>query len=117
VSRDERGRFPPGVSGNPGGQRKGLVGVTRACRHLMLYGRDADPIPGTEGQEAWKLARKLIERAERNDFALSVLWNRLEGKVPEVVFTGDEPEKLFRRVLYVEPDEPKLLPPGANGTA
>lgn len=56
------GRFPPGVSGNPGGKKKGTWSVRRAIQRLLAEGTDPED-PDLGGTRTQALARRAMEAA------------------------------------------------------
>ena len=73
----EKGRrvWQPGKSGNPKGRPPGIKYVSEALRDLLASDKTL----------ADKLARKLANRALKNSYDLSLLFERTEGKVTQSV--------------------------------
>lgn len=69
-------RFKPGQSGNPGGRPRDKV-FMRELQQILAEG---------DGKKLERIVRKFLDLAEAGeDWAISLLWDRLEGKVPQVV--------------------------------
>lgn len=84
--RDDKGRFVPGISGNPDGRPKGktITEVVRARAEAM--GDDGKPLKE-------KLADVLITMAMNGDLrALELIWNYLDGKPKQEIDIGDTSE-------------------------
>ena len=73
----EKGRriWQPGKSGNPQGRPPGIKYVSEALRDLLASDKTL----------ADKLARKLANRALKNSYDLSLLFERTEGKVTQPI--------------------------------
>jgi hypothetical protein len=74
--------WQPGVSGNPGGRKRGEVYLSEAIRALMRGDPPASDAP------VWSVARNVLAAllAERIDSrTLSIVLERLEGRVPDRV--------------------------------
>lgn len=75
--RDEKGRFPPGVSGNPAGRPKGSLSLLTLIKNKL-----------EEAPEGWEqtIAERLVEQyiigiLEKNDgIGVRDLVDRLDGK-------------------------------------
>jgi len=67
--------FKPGKSGNPKGRTPNIKYVSEALRDLLASDKTL----------ADKLARKLANRALKNSYDLSLLFERTEGKVVQPI--------------------------------
>jgi hypothetical protein len=75
-ARDNKGRFMPGISGNPKGKPLG-------AKHMTTLLMDAlREIPNGHGKPADILiVQKLIQKAlQGHDKSIELIWNRIEGK-------------------------------------
>jgi hypothetical protein len=117
---DERrpnGQFPSGVSGNPGGKRKGPT-LTKTVRLLLADDPDAwaavreiesDP-SNTEGKhELIKLAVSAVRRARTDNTVLREVFDRVDGKLAAAYTLPDEDDntRIIRPILYVAPERPE----------
>ena len=69
------GGWKPGQSGNPKGRPPGIKYVGEALRDLL----EADP------NLAHRLAKSLAKRALKSDAAISIVFERTEGKVTQPI--------------------------------
>jgi hypothetical protein len=111
------GQFPPGVSGNPGGKRKGPT-LTKTVRLLLADDPDAwaavreiesDP-SNTEGKhELIKLAVSTVRRARTDNTVLREVFDRVDGKLAAAYSLPDEDDntRIIRPILYVAPERPE----------
>lgn len=98
--RDNRGRFKPGHSGNPGGRPKG-TSITAALRELI---DEAGPD---------SVAGPLLEAAQAGDIkAIKVVLERTEGRVTEQL---EHAGQITVRVEYADDLDPAA--PAASGPA
>jgi len=93
--RDSRGRFLPGVSGNPGGRRPNRHTLTSCLRRLAV-----EPVPGARGAlttRAEALAWVLWKAALEGDLqAAKVLLDRIDGCVWQADVEADDGPRLIR---------------------
>lgn len=79
--RDEKGRFVPGVSGNPGGRPKDDTKITY---WLEKYLQGVNPKSPDGKKRIQELAEKLAGMAYGgNTVAMSMVLDRIDGKVPQ----------------------------------
>ena len=71
--KEGRNSWKPGQSGNPAGRQKGIKYISEALRELL------DPAT------ADKLAKELIKRAGESDSAITIVFERTEGKVTQPI--------------------------------
>lgn len=84
--RNEKGRFNPGHSGNPGGRpkRKWLTDATEE----MLEEKLSDPVERKRWQDAqWE---KMLKNGVVGQMFMDKAWERTEGKVPQDLNLGGE---------------------------
>jgi len=74
-SRKNLNKWQPGKSGNPKGRPPNIKYVSEALRDLLASDKTL----------ADKLARKLANRALKNSYDLSLLFERTEGKVTQPI--------------------------------
>lgn len=95
--RDEKGRFPKGVSGNPGGRRKGAVSLTTLLRGLL---EEIDPETGKPYGQT--LMDALVKQAAKGNVrAIELALERIDG--PAQVQLDDDDEV-----------KPRILIPGSG---
>ena len=82
--------FAPGLSGNPNGRPKGQS-ITSIIRAML--DREDEANPGrTKGEQ---LATVMVREALAGDVKFAkMLWERVEGKVPDRVVLSREPSNL-----------------------
>ena len=113
--RDSNGRFPPGVSGNPGGRVKGRPSVTKLLRLLLsddvetwAEAKLVDAEGAAEGKgERLKLALNILRRSKFDNAMTKELLDRVDGKLAAAYTLpeDDEPARIIRPVLYVAPQD------------
>ena len=82
-SRDKKGRFRKGFSGNPGGRPKN-VSITAKLRRLLSI--PTDPGNPDSPQVLDAVVEKVLELVlDGNPAIVKELWNRIDGKVPDRV--------------------------------
>lgn len=80
--RDEKGRFIPGVSGNPGGRRQGPNFST--ILNEIMDEKDLEEVDTTNMTIKQKLMLKLIDMANKGDLkAINSVVDRVDGKATE----------------------------------
>lgn len=85
-TRDGRGRFKPGMSGNPGG-RPNEISITRIVRKAL------DEIPVGENKTyAALIVEGILRDAKRGDAVMrKLVWNYMDGMPKNSIdFTGDK---------------------------
>ncbi|KKR98916.1 MAG: hypothetical protein UU51_C0035G0006 [Microgenomates group bacterium GW2011_GWC1_41_20] len=85
-NRDERGKFKPGFSGNPGGRPKGFL-------TSIMY-----DILKKDGNQSENIIKKLLEMALSGDIAaIKEILDRIEGKsvMKAEVKTVDAPKSIL----------------------
>lgn len=111
------GQFPAGVSGNPGGKRKGPT-LTKTVRLLLTDDPDSwaavreieSDTPNTEGKhELVKLAVSAVRRARTDNTVLREVFDRVDGKLAAAYTLPDENDntRIIRPILYVAPEKPE----------
>lgn len=90
-TRDEKGRFIEGVSGNPEGRPKGSISITSAIK------RKLEEIPAGEKKtylEAFVL--KTLKKAINDEDvqAQKMIWDHVDGKAPESIDHTTKGEKI-----------------------
>lgn len=89
MERDAAGRFPKGVSGNPGGRVKGLTEITRLARQyteeaiatlygiMMNGGKDSDRVSAAQViiDRGWGKAPQSVELTSEEGGGLNVVLN------------------------------------------
>lgn len=94
--RDDKGRFLPGVSGNPNGKPKGARHMSTLLEEAI---RKVAEDTGTSEDQA--IVRALIEKAKAGDIrAITEVWDRLEGKPKQqtdITSGGD-------KIVFVTPE-------------
>lgn len=113
------GQFPPGLSGNPGGKRRGPT-LSKTVRLLLLDDPCAwaavreiesdSPNTGSspEGShEMIKLAVSVVRRARTDNTVLREVFDRVDGKLAAAYMLPDDDDRtqIVRPVLYVAPPE------------
>jgi hypothetical protein len=115
--RDSSGKFLPGVSGNPGGRKKG-PSITRVARLLLeddpemwACVREIDAGAPEGKHEKLKIAVALVRKAKTDMAALKELLDRVDGKLAPVYTLPDDDDKtqIIRPVLYVAPESPEQV--------
>ena len=102
-SRDEKGRFVKGVSGNPKGREPGSLSITSMIKEKLLE------VP--EGQkktyaEAFilKIMKKAIQ--DEDGFMIKQVWNYIDGMPKEKLeLEGDIREKIIFYIPKQSEDE------------
>jgi len=81
--QDEKGRFKPGNLANPGGRPRGAKSLTTILRQKLS--EEAQPGSGVTWGEL--LVNKLIKvsTANGNTSALQMVFDRIDGKVPDKI--------------------------------
>lgn len=101
-------RFPPGVSGNPGGRPKGSYSVRDALRRELAKDADDDGI----GARARKLALALLEAADNGEGervrAIAATIAEAEGKPTEYVQRRTESTRTL--IVRESPKDPPEMP-------
>lgn len=99
TNRDEKGRFVPGVSGNPKGRPPKEHSLTDAVREFF----DANP------EKKHELVKSVVNRAVRGDVtAAKLVWEYMDGKATqrtEIKDVTEEPEELQLLREIVERNE------------
>lgn len=86
IPRDAKGRFPLGVSGNPGGRKVGQLTLTGILRKL-LEGKSKKKNCETVGEEIMK---ELLKHAKKGSPKLmQLIMNRIDGKLLDKVLQID----------------------------
>lgn len=80
--RDEKGRFIPGVSGNPGGKPQGIKHVSTVLREML-----DQLVEGMDITHREALAKKIYRMSliEGNTQMIKEIMDRTEGKVTEII--------------------------------
>lgn len=80
--RDELGRFPKGISGNPKGRPKGsitLTGILRREMERLIRNEEGRPVDDVT-TEAIEFVRSTIALAKGGSpAALKIIWERMDG--------------------------------------
>lgn len=111
------GQFPAGVSGNPGGKRRGPT-LTKTVRLLLTDDPDSwaavreieSDTSNTEGKhELVKLAVSAVRRARTDNTVLREVFDRVDGKLAAAYSLPDENDntQIIRPILYVAPEKPE----------
>lgn len=84
--RDDKGRFVPGVSGNPAGKPKGVRHMTSLLEDAIRKVAEDNGTP-----EDVQIVKSVIQKAKEGDMrAIEHIWDRLEGKPQQSIeHTGD----------------------------
>jgi len=89
------GAWKPGQSGNPKGRPKGIKYISEALREQL-----------SNEELVNELAKKLIDRAKKSDSAITIIFERTEGKVTQPI--GGDPNMpivVERIVAHVTEDK------------
>lgn len=101
-TRDELGRFLPGVSGNPEGKPKGVRHITTLVKDALVK------IGKTENGEGMKyetaLVQKIIHKAiiDGDNAMIKLIWNYLDGMPKQTIEMDDkglEERKLLKESI------------------
>lgn len=87
--RDAQGRFPKGVSGNPGGRSSGTAALTHAYRDVLETACPDDPKHRTYAE---LIAQKMVQLAIKGDISAAIeISDRVEGKARQSVSVMNDP--------------------------
>jgi len=99
-TRNEKGQFLPGVSGNPAGKPPGT-------RHMSTLLEEAIKrvAEDTGTAEDVQIVAALIKKAKTGDIqAIREIWDRIEGKAPQSLDLTTGGEKLQVQVITYTPN-------------
>ncbi len=102
--------FKPGQSGNPNGRPKGSLGKERGLTPLLLQQMETIP-DGEKRGRTWRelLVLAWLTGAMKNPFLLSMLLERVEGKVPQGLTGEDGGPIQIKAIISVVSDQAKAM--------